>query len=64
MLWAGRTVILIPGEAKNFSLRKNLQTGSGVHPVSMQGSPACFPSVMLWGRDVNDSSPSSVEVKI
>jgi hypothetical protein len=34
MLWAGRSVVLIPGGAKDFSLLKNLQTGSGGRPAS------------------------------
>jgi len=43
-LWAVRSVVLIPGGAKDFSLVRNLQTCSGVHPASYARFTGVFPA--------------------
>jgi len=44
MLWAGQSVLLIPGGVKEFSLLRNLQTGSGVQPASYPRATGVFPA--------------------
>jgi len=49
MLRPGRSVVLIPGGAKEFSLVKNLQTSSGVHPASYARVTGVFPASNVVG---------------
>jgi hypothetical protein len=55
-LRAGRSVLRLPMEAKDFSLFQNVQTNFGTHPASFQG-------VKLQELNANHSPPSSAKVK-
>jgi hypothetical protein len=59
--------VRVPIWAGNLSLHNRVQTGSGVHPTSyptIQWVPGALSlGVNLPGREADDSSPSSAEVK-
>jgi hypothetical protein len=56
--------VRLPAGAGNFSLLHRVQTGSGAHPASYPvGTRGSFPGVKWPGREVEDSPPSSAEVK-
>jgi hypothetical protein len=56
-------VIRFPTGARDFSLLRNVHTGSGAHPASYpMGSVGCFPGVKRQGREADFSPPSTVEV--
>jgi hypothetical protein len=63
-LWVWWSGVRVPAVAVNFSLRHNVQTGSGAHtafcPVGTRGS---FYGVKRPVREANYSPPSSAEVK-
>jgi hypothetical protein len=56
--------VRFPAGVRDFSLVHNIQTGSGAHPTSYaMTTEGCFPGVKQQGRESDNSSPSSAEVK-
>jgi hypothetical protein len=66
-LYDGGVWVQFPVGARNFSLLNNVQTVSGVHPASDKictgRRGALAPGIKRQGREIDHSSPSSVEVK-
>jgi len=55
---------LYSGKAGDFSFLQNVQTGSGAHSDAYSMATAgCFLGVKLPGREVDNSPPSSADVK-
>jgi len=63
-LWAGRYGVRISAGTKYVSLLQSFHRGSGVHPATFSiGTVVPFPGVKRPARDVDNSHPSSTEVK-
>ena len=63
-LRAGGFGVRIPAGVRDFSLLQIVQTGSGPHPASCSVSTGVHsPGIKRRGRDVDQSRPSSAEVK-
>ena len=60
LVLAGRFAVRVPAWARDFSLHRNVQTGSGAHPVR----PSSYPGVKLQGREVGHSLPSSAFIAL
>jgi len=50
----------VPAGARDFSLHRNVQTGSGAHPVR----PSSYTGAKLLGREVDHSLPSSAFIAL
>jgi len=60
LVLAGRFAVRVPACARDFSLHRNVQTGSGAHSVR----PSSYPGVKLPGREVGHSLPSSAFIAL
>jgi hypothetical protein len=57
-------VVRVPAGAGNFSLRHDIQTGSGAYPASyLMDTRSSFLGIKRPGREADHSLPSSAEVK-
>ena len=63
LYWSGRSGVRILARARNFSFLQNIQTGSGPHRLLFNGYRGSFRGLKRLEREVNHSSPSSVEDK-
>ena len=55
LVLAARFAVRVPAGTRDFSSHRNVQTGSGAHPVR----PSSYPGAKLPGREVGHSLPSS-----
>ena len=60
LVLAGRFAVRVPAGARDFSLHRNVQTGSGAHPVR----PSSYTGAKLLGREVDHSLPSSAFIAL
>jgi len=56
----GRFAVQVPAGARDFSLHRSVQTGSGSHPVR----PSSYPGVKLPVREVDHALPTSAFIAL